>query len=269
METLDSMTLERERVVYISFYTPSDAAKVYYISPTETVSSLQKFVIRLCERCCCCCKGKKKPPQLVEPLLSNPEEVSAITDIATIRFLEDMEEWNRAYHAELKQTVTIDFNEQQQQQQQLSPPPDRETHFLLSVLLWVLAFPITHFCNIMIYLASWIFFINNWIATWVTRIPEDPAARYSHVEFCMDEYTYFIQWGKEFTKTKGKLLSPNKYSTYRLVLDPEDKANVRFIMNGAVNHRYGFNYVGSIVNFLLPRFLKRFIENWILELWRK
>lgn len=98
--------------------------------------------------------------------------------------------------------------------------------------------------------------LNNEFTVRMTMDQEHPDIKFSHVEISTDSDTYFIKWGGTFERLGERLLSSKKYGVVFLPLSDEDCRVVVDACEYAYASRVKFNYIGSIVNFVLPRFVR-------------
>lgn len=90
-----------------------------------------------------------------------------------------------------------------------------------------------------------------------THEADFPLYNYSHTEISTQSHTYVVKWGCTIQKKKGRFISPDQYGTVCITLKASDYALVQQECERAVEKNMSFNYIGSVVNFVGPLWLRK------------
>jgi hypothetical protein len=122
------------------------------------------------------------------------------------------------------------------------------------------------FINVAMSLLKYVMTKSNELTIYVTRDEKYPSYNFSHVEISTEYHTYVSKWGSTFKRIDGKLLSPDTYGSVCVNLCDEDYDVVVKECEMAANKGLKFNYIGSLCNFTVPLWLRRFMfENGVYE----
>lgn len=112
------------------------------------------------------------------------------------------------------------------------------------------------FCNVFIWGLKSFTEFNNDITVKTTENNDIPEARFSHVELSTESHTYFIKWGGQVEKLSGKTFRANNYGCVKIKLNDEEYEKICAFCEDSLLRGCKFNYVGSTVNFILPKWLR-------------
>lgn len=92
----------------------------------------------------------------------------------------------------------------------------------------------------------------NRLCSWWTCDERQPNRRFSHVELLMEGWSYGIRWGERVHADRRNYTNEDAYGFLTLYVEPTDHQRLQTWLNAAAQDKLRFNYVGNLINFLMP-----------------